>query len=106
MHIYPFNDVLCVSFFSFCRSELSLCIWFLVLLRGVSPDATGNSWIKMNAGQSGYYRVNYDEGNWNNLKKQLNSDHTVNYQQTKANLSGMRNTSRSVDQVNDFQKDL
>lgn len=84
MHIYSFNDVLCVSFFSFCRSELSLCIWFLVLLRGVSPDATGNSWIKMNAGQSGYYRVNYDEGNWNNLKKQLNSDHTVNYQQTKA----------------------
>lgn len=47
-----------------------------VLLRGVSPNTVGNFWIKMNAGQSGYYRVNYDEGNWNSLKEQLNSDHT------------------------------
>ena len=43
------------------------------------PEATRNqSWIKMNAGQTGFYRVNYDENNWRKLADQLNTDHKVN----------------------------
>ena len=43
------------------------------------PEATHNqSWIKMNAGQTGFYRVNYDENNWRKLAEQLNTDHKVN----------------------------
>ncbi|XP_020619456.1 endoplasmic reticulum aminopeptidase 1-like isoform X1 [Orbicella faveolata] len=36
---------------------------------------SGNSWIKMNAGQSGFYRVNYESENWNKLIHQLNTHH-------------------------------
>ena len=44
------------------------------------PDGTGDgSWIKMNAGQSGFYRVNYDGANWQSLIHQLNTDHEVIY---------------------------
>lgn len=34
-------------------------------------------WIKGNFKQVGYYRVQYDDDNWNALIKQLNTDHTV-----------------------------
>jgi cellulose synthase/poly-beta-1,6-N-acetylglucosamine synthase-like glycosyltransferase len=27
-----------------------------------------NVWVKMNGGQRGFYRVNYDEENWNSLE--------------------------------------
>lgn len=37
-----------------------------------------NSWIKMNAGQTGFYRVNYEIDNWEKLIHQLNTDHQVN----------------------------
>ena len=36
------------------------------------------SWIKMNAGQTGFYRVNYEIENWNKLIHQLNTHHQVN----------------------------
>ncbi|KAL9985906.1 hypothetical protein ACROYT_G008359 [Oculina patagonica] len=35
----------------------------------------GNSWFKMNAGQSGFYRVNYERENWDKLINQLDTDH-------------------------------
>lgn len=39
---------------------------------------SGNSWIKMNAGQTGFYRVNYENENWMKLIHQLNTHHQVN----------------------------
>ena len=51
-----------------------LCVFVSVSL----PQGTNdNSWIKMNAGQSGYYRVNYDPTNWARLGHQLNTNHQV-----------------------------
>ncbi|XP_030623158.1 aminopeptidase N-like [Chanos chanos] len=35
---------------------------------------TGNNWVLANVNVSGYYRVNYDEQNWNNLLNQLKTD--------------------------------
>ena len=37
-----------------------------------------NAWFKMNAGQTGYYRVYYESENWEKLIHQLNTDHKVN----------------------------
>ena len=34
-------------------------------------------WIKLNAGQKGYYRVLYDNNNWDQLIIQLRTNHTV-----------------------------
>lgn len=36
-----------------------------------------DKWIKGNFKQVGFYRVHYDNDNWNALIKQLNTDHTV-----------------------------
>ncbi|XP_059495248.1 alanyl (membrane) aminopeptidase b, tandem duplicate 1 [Stegostoma tigrinum] len=38
----------------------------------------GNEWLLANIDVMGYYRVNYDERNWNNLVEQLSTNHTVN----------------------------
>lgn len=38
---------------------------------------TADNWILANLNVVGYYRVNYDERNWNNLVKQLNNNHEV-----------------------------
>lgn len=35
------------------------------------------AWYKLNYGASGFYRVNYDESNWNSLLKLLNDNHEV-----------------------------
>lgn len=43
-----------------------------------SPSGTrDSSWIKMNAGQTGFYRVNYGDENWRKLKEQLDTNHQV-----------------------------
>ena len=34
-------------------------------------------WFIVNVQQYGYYRVNYDQNNWDALISQLNNDHTV-----------------------------
>ena len=36
-----------------------------------------SGWIKANIDQLNFYRVNYDEDNWNLLSKQLQEDHNV-----------------------------
>lgn len=36
-----------------------------------------NEWVLANLHVSGYFRVNYDLGNWERLLSQLESDHQV-----------------------------
>lgn len=36
-----------------------------------------NEWVLLNLGVTGYYQVNYDEGNWRKIQNQLQSDLTV-----------------------------
>lgn len=38
---------------------------------------SSSSWILANLNVTGYYRVNYDPGNWGRLLAQLDSDHQV-----------------------------
>ena len=51
------------------------CKGFALVYLPVATD--DQSWIKMNAGQTGFYRVNYDANNWRKLADQLNTDHKV-----------------------------
>ena len=37
----------------------------------------GNGWIKGNVGQTGFYRVNYEDKNWDALAEQLQYYHKV-----------------------------
>ena len=39
----------------------------------------GNGWIKGNIGETGYFRVNYDDLNWNILATQLKHNHKVQF---------------------------
>lgn len=41
---------------------------------------SGDLWVLANINITGYYRVNYDLGNWERLIAQLNSDHEVHIQ--------------------------
>nr|XP_019574804.1 PREDICTED: aminopeptidase N [Rhinolophus sinicus]XP_019574806.1 PREDICTED: aminopeptidase N [Rhinolophus sinicus] len=34
----------------------------------------GNDWVLLNLNVTGYYQVNYDEGNWKKIQNQLNTD--------------------------------
>ena len=40
-------------------------------------ENSGKNWVIGNCLQYGYYRVNYDDRNWNALMGQLEEDHTV-----------------------------
>ena len=42
------------------------------------PDpSASDSWLVLNVQQYGYYRVNYDDSNWNALMDQLKADPSV-----------------------------
>lgn len=43
----------------------------------VSLNWDGNGWIKGNIGQTGFYRVNYEEKNWDMLAEQLKNNYKV-----------------------------
>lgn len=69
--------------FSYLRFVTQLCTllyipFFTPLFLVKLPSGTkASSWIKMNAGQTGFYRVNYENENWNKLVHQLNASHQV-----------------------------
>jgi aminopeptidase N len=48
------------------------------------PDQS--SWVIANIKHAGYYRVNYDTNNWNELIKQLTNDHEAIEQISRAQL--------------------
>lgn len=51
---------------------------FLCFVLAVNLDMrSGSSWVLANINVTGYYRVNYDLGNWERLLAQLSSDHQV-----------------------------
>ncbi|XP_069189951.1 aminopeptidase N [Procambarus clarkii] len=55
----------------------------MVWMKDSDPEITISSlpgkdqWVIFNIQETGYYRVNYDEDNWNLLIQQLNTDHQV-----------------------------
>uniref|UniRef100_A0A3Q3BS59 Aminopeptidase n=1 Tax=Kryptolebias marmoratus TaxID=37003 RepID=A0A3Q3BS59_KRYMA len=52
--------------------------FFTTLSQAVNLDMrSGSSWVLANINVTGYYRVNYDLGNWERLFAQLSSDHQV-----------------------------
>ena len=50
-----------------------ICIF--ILLVEIAWDGSG--WIKGNAGQTGFYRINYEQKQWDQLTNQLENDHEV-----------------------------
>lgn len=57
-------------------SIFNVKFWIVVLVQ-LEHGTSRSSWIKMNSGQTGYYRINYDAVNWCKLGHQLATDHTV-----------------------------
>jgi hypothetical protein len=58
---------------SFLKSDLFVdCSVFSVTFRW-----DGAGWLKGNEGQTGLYRVNYDDKTWKSLTEQLSFNHTV-----------------------------
>ena len=49
------------------------------LLIVVEIDWDGTGWLKGNAGRTGFYRVNYEQQQWDQLTSQLEQDHTVSF---------------------------
>ncbi|XP_068595934.1 aminopeptidase Ey-like [Brachionichthys hirsutus] len=58
--------------------EVQTDIWWLMEKKDVNMKMkTGASWLLANINVTGFYRVNYDLGNWERLLSQLHSDHQV-----------------------------
>ncbi|XP_069580564.1 aminopeptidase Ey-like [Brachyistius frenatus] len=57
-------------------SEVQRDVWWLMEQEAVNQDMRGGaSWILANVNVTGYYRVNYDLGNWERLLAQLGAAH-------------------------------
>uniref|UniRef100_A0A3B4ZW54 Aminopeptidase n=1 Tax=Stegastes partitus TaxID=144197 RepID=A0A3B4ZW54_9TELE len=58
--------------------EVQADIWWLLQKEVVNVDMrSGAAWVLANINVTGYYRVNYDLGNWERLFAQLSTDHQV-----------------------------
>jgi aminopeptidase N len=69
-------------FFSCCFLKVTVfeCVDVLlhiVLFKVTDKKLENVDWIIGNIQQYGFYRVNYDDDNWNALLRQLRTDHTV-----------------------------
>ncbi|KAM9854718.1 aminopeptidase Ey-like [Aulostomus maculatus] len=59
-------------------SEHQTDVWWLMEKTAVNPDMrSSGSWVLANINVTGYYRVNYDLGNWERLLLQLRAEHQV-----------------------------
>ncbi|KAK2841767.1 hypothetical protein Q5P01_011967 [Channa striata] len=53
-------------------------VWWLMQKEAVNLEMrTSGSWVLANINVTGYYRVNYDLGNWERLLSQLNTEHRL-----------------------------
>uniref|UniRef100_A0A3Q4GWE0 Aminopeptidase n=1 Tax=Neolamprologus brichardi TaxID=32507 RepID=A0A3Q4GWE0_NEOBR len=52
-------------------------IWWLMEKEGKAGTQSDGFWVLANINVTGYYRVNYDLGNWERLFTQLNTNHKV-----------------------------
>lgn len=48
-----------------------------MFMLSVQIDWDGSGWIKGNVGQTGFYRVNYQQKEWDGLINQMDTDHMV-----------------------------
>lgn len=60
------------------RGEVQGAMWWLMEKEAVNLEMrSGDLWVLANINATGYYRVNYDLGNWERLLAQLKSEHQV-----------------------------
>lgn len=72
----PFSYKWVVPFTYFTNASLDP-VTKLLNMTSVEIDWDGSGWLKANAGQRGYYRVNYGQPLWNRLAIQMENDHEV-----------------------------
>ncbi|XP_053571986.1 aminopeptidase N [Bombina bombina] len=73
----PYNYVWKVPI-TFTKTSSTNNIWLLSATDTNSMLKTsGNDWVLANINVTGYYRVNYDDGNWNKLLQELQNNHEV-----------------------------
>ena len=56
---------------------LAYILLFFFSVTIADPRTDSSDWLKMNVGQFGYFRVNYEVEMWNALANQLIEEHTV-----------------------------
>ncbi|XP_068743771.1 glutamyl aminopeptidase-like isoform X2 [Montipora capricornis] len=66
-----------VPFTYFTSSNPVSTISKLLNKTAVEIDWNGSGWLKGNAGQTGFYRVNYEQTQWDQLANQMNLNHKV-----------------------------
>ncbi|KAK7892008.1 hypothetical protein WMY93_023971 [Mugilogobius chulae] len=76
MSPYKYNWLIPVRWMKDGSSQSN--VWWLTKTTEVNSDMkSGGAWILANVNVTGYYRVNYDLGNWERLLIQLNTNHWV-----------------------------
>ncbi|XP_056308223.1 aminopeptidase N [Danio aesculapii] len=74
----PFNYEWIVPI-NWMKSKMAQSRFWLLKRTDLHSDVktTGNEWVLLNLNITGYYRVNYDYGNWERLLNQLAENHKV-----------------------------